>query len=382
MIFFKLALKNALKHKLSSSIMLMIVSLIVFAMFWIFGFSNTFTETSLEKELFFNGHLSYNTDFVNAEEVIEEIRAIDPVNIDRIIGERRLMTIFSSEKCSGSFALTDINARNEEVVKKYRLDQGVFPQKDDELLLCTEDIGDKLKVGDSIYLTVFTYNKVVNTVKYKIVGTMKSGEMSLITKASMNSLVNSNDYCNTILLYTKQAPEKSQLSRLDAGITSVFAKRNVTIDRRTNFDERMKETGLLIKFFSALKVLVMAVLFPLVGVVLGAIVWVHSYKRRGELWTYSAMGFADRIILRIILLEYFLIAVCGCALGVAAGAASSALSEAANGMLSFSYIIEMLLVAKIGKPDLLLIAFFITANLMLWVRGPVFKILKSKPFSY
>ena len=86
MINFKLAFRNALKHKGSSLVLTIIISLVVFALFWIFGFSNTFTSTTSERELFYNGHLSYQTDFISGSMMKELIVDENPETWKKLKG--------------------------------------------------------------------------------------------------------------------------------------------------------------------------------------------------------------------------------------------------------------------------------------------------------
>ena len=170
MITLKLALRNVLKHKWSSAVMLFIVTVSVFAMFWIFGFSNTFSSTVEEKELFENGHLSYQTSFMSSETMDKIIIRKYPDIVSEIVGQRKIMCISASEKESGPISVTDLNSRNNGEYAKYKLESGRMPERDDEILISIEHSNSKLQVGDTIYITTFTYDKIVNTMKYKVVG--------------------------------------------------------------------------------------------------------------------------------------------------------------------------------------------------------------------
>ncbi len=382
MINFKLALRNALKHIWSSLVLMAIAALAVFALFWIFGFSNTFTATVAERELFHNGHLSYQTDYISADMMNDIIVKRNPEAVEKAVGQRRIIAISASKKESGLISITDINRRNADEYKKYRLDSGRFPEADDEIALSIEHKDSKLSVGDSIFITTFTFNKIVNTIKYKIVGKGRMGEFGLITESSMDMLVNSKNHYNSIIVYVRGEITADMLASLDSSIKKAFAESSVKVDHSTNYISRMKESEILSATFRALKIIVLIILFPLVGAVLGAIVWVHSYKRRGELWTYSSMGFKDRQIYKIATLEYLIISFAGFIFGIFFGFATSYISEAVNGMLVFSYVIEMLLVARICAGDLLFIFAFVVLNVVFWIRVPVGKIIKAKPFSY
>ncbi|MBP8082114.1 MAG: FtsX-like permease family protein [Spirochaetes bacterium] len=382
MITLKLAFRNVLKHKWSSAVMMIIVAVAVFAMFWIFGFSNTFSSTVEEKELFQNGHLSYQTAFLSSETLDELIIQKYPDTVSEAIGQRKIMCISASEKESGPVSVTDLNSRNAGEYAKYKLDSGRMPESDDEILISIEHSNSKLEVGDSIYITAFTFDKIVNTMKYKVVGRGRIGEHCVITESSMTTLINSPDYFNNIIVYVKGDVTSQRISSLDASIKTDLTGRGIKIDHSTNFIERMKESEVLSTVFNVLKIIVMIILFPLIGSVLGAIVWIHSYRRRGEIWTCSALGFNDRSVRANAVTEYIIIAVLGIIAGISAGFLTSMISEKMNGMIVFSYVMEMLLVAEIKFWDILVISVFILANMIFWIRIPVNKILKSKPFSY
>ena len=267
-------------------------------------------------------------------------------------------------------------------IKNTVLILGRFPEANDEIALSIEHRDSKLTVGDSIFITTFTHDKIVNTIKFKIVGRGRIGEFGLITESAMDILVNSKNYFNSIIVYVRGDVTTDTLTPLDLSIKKAFSESSVKVDHSTNYISRMKESEILSATFSALKIIVLIILFPLVGSVLGAIVWVHSYKRRGELWTYYSMGFKDRQIYKIATLEYLIITFAGFICGIFFGFATSYISEAVNGMLVFSYVIEMLLVARIYPGDLLVIFAFVVLNVVFWIHVPVGKIIKSKPFSY
>jgi ABC-type lipoprotein release transport system permease subunit len=382
MINFKLALRNALKHKGSSVVLVVIITFVVFALFWIFGFSNTFSATTSERELFFNGHLSYQIDFISADIMNSLIVTKNFGIVEKAEGKRRIMAISASKKESGPVFITDINKRNVTEYKKYSLDSGRLPETYDEIAISNDSKESRLSVGDSIYITTFTHDKIVNTIKYKIVGIGHLGELSLITESSMDILVNSKTYFNSIIVYVRGEVTAEKLASLDSSIKKAFTEASVKVDRSTNYIERMKESEILNTVFRALKIIVLIILFPLVGAVLGAIVWVHSYKRRGELWTYSSMGFKDSQIYKIATLEYLIISLAGFICGILLGFATSLISEAVNGMLVFSYVIETMLIAKVYAGDLFFIFAFVVVNVVFWIRVPVGKIIKAKPFSY
>ncbi len=381
MIYFKIALRNAIKHRGSSLVLAVIIATAVFALYWIFGFSNTYTSSATERELFNNGHLSYETDFVS-DGLLKNIAGKNQEIIEKIEGMRRIMAISASVKESGPMPVTDINARNEKVYKKYRLDCGRLPESEDEIVLSIEHKDSRLNIGESIFITTFTHDKIVNTMKYRVAGKGHIGGCSIITQTSMDKLVNSDKFFNNIIVYIKGEQNSSRLDSLDASIRKSLTDASIKIDSSTNYLTQMKEIEILNTVFRALKIIVFIILFPLLGAVLGAIVWVHSYKRRGELWTYSSIGFRDRQIYAIAAIEYLIVSFAGFLCGMLLGLVTSVISEAASGMLTFSYIIETMLVAKIYMQDFLIIFAFVTVNVVFWIRMPVGKIIKAKPFSY
>ena len=100
--------------------------------------------------------------------------------------------------------------------------------------------------------------------------------------------------------------------------------------------------GYLVELLPALKILMMIILFPLVGAVVAAIVWVHTHKRRKEIWTYLCLGWKDRKVISIITYELVFDALSGIALGLFLGYLSKIVVEKSNIWLEFGYTLPFL----------------------------------------
>jgi ABC-type lipoprotein release transport system permease subunit len=296
-------------------------------------------------------------------------------------GERFVRGFINSKKKNGIVLVTDINADNADKISKYRI-EGRLPDKSDEIAISTEFDEESLDVGDTAYVTTLTPAKLVNTVKYRVVGKGKIGECSVISPESMKVLLNTDAFYNRIVVTADRSISEKELLSLDEMIRKELNAFAVTIDESTNYFERMRESEVIILVFNALKIILLSVMFPLCGASLGALVWIHAYKRRGELWTCSAIGCRDSQIIRMMIVEYLIIAACGVMAGSVIGCVSSHVSSAVNGMLVFSYILDMVLYAKISPVDLLGITLFIVINIVFWVQFPVRRILRQRPFSY
>ncbi len=375
----KIALKNAVKHKWSSIVILSVFAVSSFVIYWAFGFSNTFTETISESAMKINGHLSYQTDYISKEKS-EEIFKME--GIEKVVLERRVGVASVSKKESGMLMICEMSDKYRETVGKIKLDFGEMPEKTDEILISNEYDDTKLRPGDYIYVTAFTPDKVVNAAKYKVSGVGKIGPYSMISKESMNILVNSDSYFNTSIIYLSGKINEETVKNKEKEIKTILEKNGIKIEESRNYFKTMRENEAILLSFKALKIILLAVMFPLTGAILGALLWIHSFKRRKELWTYSAMGFKDSQIIKLLLTEYLCITLIGTLIGITGGAVSSVISERVNGMLSFTYIMNMLIKAKIGAGDIVFIVMFMLLNIIFWLRFPVNKIVKDKPFSY
>jgi ABC-type lipoprotein release transport system permease subunit len=372
------SLRNVIRHKWSSLVLGAIIAVSVFAMYWAFGLANTFLSTVTEDELKTNGHLSYEIGFISADEM-RKIESIEGIKI--IVGERQVRAITNSRKKNGIVLITDMNERNTDNYKKYNI-EGRLPEKSDEIAMSSEFDQDTFDVGDSVFVTTLTPDKLVNTMKYRVVGKGKLGDSSVVTGESMKLLLGSDNYVNRIIVYADPGILESALGVLDGRLRGYFSEQKIIVDDATNYFVRMRESEVIIMTFHALKIILLGVMFPLCGASLGALVWIHAFKRRGELWTCSAIGFSDSRIVRMMISEYMIIACGGVLGGLAIGWLTSAISETVNGMLVFSYVLDMVLRAKIVPIDIVFILGFILANVVFWVQFPIRRILKHRPFSY
>lgn len=378
----RLAFRNVIKHKWSSLVLAMVFALTTFMVFWIFGFSNNYINDVSENEKYANGDIAIFTEnYITKEKASEIVKSSE---VKSAVFERRVSALAASRKYSGMLMIDEISDRNIDKLKKVKLDKGRMPEKDDEIVISTEFDEITLDIGDTIYVNTFTPDKVANSVKYKIVGYGKIGEGSgsFITKNAMNILLNSTNYVNTLVVYGKDKATTDEIEKLEKTLREKVESSGIKVEKTTNFARRMKENEAIMMLFKATKILMMIVMFPMIGAVLGALVWIHAFKRRKEIWTYVSLGFKDGAVFRLYITEYMITASAGFAAGIAGGYISSMLSEAGNKMINFTYIMNIVLAAKIGIVDILIIGAFIFGSLILWVRAPIGKIVKEKPFSY
>ncbi|HNX59963.1 MAG TPA: ABC transporter permease, partial [Spirochaetota bacterium] len=315
---------NVIRHKWSSLVLGMIVAVSVFVLYWAFGIANTFLVTVKDDELKNNGHLAYETSFISNDK-IGRIRSV--VGVVDVRGERFVRGFVNSKKKNGIVLVTDINEINAGRIGKYKI-EGRLPEKSDEIAISTEYDEESLEIGDAAYVTTLTPAKIVNTVKYRVVGKGKIGECSVVSADSMRILLNSDDFYNRIVVTADRRISEKELAPLDKRIRKELISSAVTIDESTNYFERMRESEVIILVFNALKIILLCVMFPLCGASLGALVWIHAYKRRGELWTCSAIGYRDAQIIRMMIVEYLIIAAGGVIAGSVIGLISSQISSA------------------------------------------------------
>lgn len=382
MIITKLAFRNVLKHRWSSLVLATVFALITFMVFWIFGFSNNYISDVAENERYSNGDIAIFT-----EEYITKERAallLKGADIKSALFERRVSALAASKKYSGMLMIDEISEKNIERLKKVKLEKGRLPEKEDEILISTEFDAITFNLGDTLYINTFTPDKVANSVRYRVVGYGKIGEGSgsFITQRAMNTLLNSENHVNSLIIYGKDNSSTEDIEKLEKILTSKVEAGGIKVEKTTNFFRRMKENEAIMMLFNATKILMLLVMFPMIGAVLGALVWIHSFKRRKEIWTYVSLGFKDKTLFRLYITEYLLTASAGFAAGIAGGCLSSMVSEAGNKMINFTYIMNIVLAAKIGAADITIMALFIFGSLILWVRAPIGKIVKEKPFSY
>jgi hypothetical protein len=370
-------MRNVIRHKWSSLVLCVIIAVSVFVMYWAFGLANTFLSTVTDDELKINGHLSYETGFVKSSD-LDGMRSVS--GVVNVIGERQVRAFVNSRKKNGIILVTDINERNAGEYAKYRF-EGQYPQKSDEMTITTEFEEESFDVGDTAYVTTLTPDKVVNTVKYRIVGKGKIGENSVIGSDAMKYLLNSDEYVNRIIVYADMNIGKTDLIELDKRMREYFTAHGIVVDESTNYFDRIEESDVIIRTFNALKIILLFIMFPLCGASLGALVWIHAYKRRGELWTASAIGYADSSITIKMIAEYLIISTAGIVAGSLLAFASSEISAAVNGMLVFQYVIDMMLYAKVTALDITWISLFIFGNIVFWVQFPIRRILGTRPFS-
>lgn len=377
---FKLALGSVMRHKWSSIVLLSVFGISSFVLFWIFGFSNNFSasiEDDLRREL---GDISYEIDFTDKTKIENSLK---DYNLYKISGMRNIKSMMSSKKENGMIRLTEITQDNIADYNKIKLSKGRIPKTSEEIAISNMIYDTKLEIGDSLYVTTFTPDKLVNASKLKVVGIGKFENGSVLTAEGMNLLLNSEKYVNKVLIkIEKEIPTREKAKKLKEEIEQKLTKEGIKVNEVTEFYTELDKQKIMVKVFMGIKVVLLCVMFPLIGAVMGALVWMHSYKRRKEIWTHIAMGFRDVKVIRMIQIEYWIIALCGTIAGLGAGFFTSYLSDIGSSRLEFTFLINMYLTTKISAMDIVAIFAFLFISVTIWVKPPLKKIIKDKPFSY
>lgn len=376
----KIAIGNLLKHKLSTLVLIIIFMVSTFVIYWIFGFSNSFSSSVQEESRVQIGDISFTTDFQRKDKVNEIIK---DMNFYKIDFESSLSAIMNAEKENSMYRFDELSKDRLEYLKKVKLTDGRLPENPYEIVISDFHEKPDVKVGEMVFLSTFTPDKVINTVKYTISGIGSVGHHNLITTDGIKIILDSDLYANKIKVYiNEELTEQKELEAIQEKLRKKFEENGIKIEEKINIYQELESQKFMILIFSGVKIVLLSILFPLIGTVIAALVWIHAYKRRKELWTYVAIGFKDKKILNMIILEYLLIAVIGVSLGILLGGITSFIAENTGKRLSIGFIMSLLLVAKIGLLDILMIVVFYILNIFIWARIPLLKIIKEKPFSY
>lgn len=377
---FKLALGSVLRHKWSSLVLLSVFGISSFVLFWIFGFSNNFSasiEDDIRREM---GDVSYEIDFADRTKIENSLKEY---NLFKVSGMRNIKSMMSSKKENGMIRLTEITQDNKADYNKIKLSKGRIPESAEEIAISNMISDTKLDIGDSLYVTTFTPDKLVNAAKLKVVGIGKFESGSVLTAEGMNIILNSENYINKVLIkIEKEIPTREKAKKLKEEIELKLAKDGIKVNEVNDFYTELDKQKIMVKVFMGIKVILLCVMFPLIGAVMGALVWMHSYKRRKEIWTNIAMGFRDAKVIRMIQIEYWIIALFGTIAGIGAGFFTSHLSDLGSSRLEFTFLINMYLTTKISILDIAVIFAFLFISVTIWVKPPLNKIIKDKPFSY
>ncbi len=376
----KIAYNNIFKHRWSSLIMAVLFVCATYLVYWIFGFGNAINSVLIDLLRYSYKDITFNVEFTPREKIS---KLLAPYDTHETILGKKAWCMMDHPKESGMVTVYEIRESNlEELKEKIKMEEGRFPDKPEEIMVTRNFLSGKLKLGDSVYATTVTPQKILNTLQYTIVGINDDYDV-MITEKSMNLLLNSGEYTNFISLSLREEMSpREEVEKLYTELDRLLKANGVEIKKSTHIYEELDKQSVGFPILMGVKIISIGVITVLIGAVLGALVWVYSFKRRKELWTYSALGFADRRIIRIIAMEYWLIAFFSVSTGLVLGAITSTITENGDIWLKFSRTFNIPLVTKMGVADIFIIFAFLFLGIFVWVQKPVKKVIKDRPFSY
>ncbi len=383
----KMAFHNVLLHRVSSLVLLTVFAVSSFVLFWSFGYGNNIAQLVQDLNRDSYGDIAFLTEYFEMDR-LELLKQLP--GVEKVVFERELKVMLDNPDKSSLVTLLEITGENRDRLARYiRPVEGRLPEKEDELVV-TDFIQKGLyQVGDTVYATTSTPDKVLNALQYRVVGISKStafkaiGYGYLISEKSMDMLVNSDKHANLVYLFLHEgARSEESIKRMFEQVEKILKDRQVTINDSWTILEREEQLSVFSLVFGGMKPLMLIIIFPLIGAVIAAIVWIYSFKRRREIWTYVSLGMKDKQVILILAMEYWIIAILGLATGLAAGAMSGEASEAANLWLQFSYTFSSPVGTIFGLADMAVIVGFTLFSVLLWMWIPVRKIIRSVPFSY
>ena len=384
----KMAWRNVLLHRTSTLVLAIVFTVSTFVLFWSFGFGNNIARLVRDINRDSYGDIAFITDYFEKSDLLN--KALRYPGVHRVVFERELKVMLDGPEKSTMVTLCELTPENMRRLRKYvRPVEGSLPGEPDEMVV-TDFIQKGLyKVGDTVYTSTSTPNKILNALQYRVTGVAKSSAFKaigygfLVSEESMDLLINSKLHANLIYIHLhKGAQNKKRVKRVRAWAESILRHYNIPVRDSWDIVEREQKLSVFSLVFASMKPLMLIIIFPLIGAVIAAIVWIYSFKRRREIWTYVSLGMKDRHVVMTLALEYWIIAALGMTAGFAAGFASPYLCEAGNVWLQFSYTFTSPVGTTFHFDDLAVIVVFTQLSVLLWMWIPVRKIVHSVPFSY
>jgi ABC-type lipoprotein release transport system permease subunit len=311
--------------------------------------------------------------------------------VEELVLDREVRAILDTPEKSDMIILSELTPGNLKRLGKYiRPVKGRLPEKPDEIAVSEFLKEGVYNVGDLIYITTTTPDKVINTIRYKVVGITKSsgwkglGSAFLISEESMNRLTNTTKHGNMIYAFLDQTQynTRDKIDALFDKMKTALERGGITINDSWKTYERLDKLSNFVDFFGMIRSLVIIVFFTLVGAVVAAMIWMVAFRRRKEIWTYSAMGMRNKKIVILMALEYWMLALAGTLLGIFGGALSAYAVEKANIWFRFSYTFVSPLQTVVQSGDIIGIVIFIFISVTVWIFPPMRRIIKAPPFSY
>jgi hypothetical protein len=383
--FIGIAARNALKHRRLSLVLLVVFMFTGAALYWSIGFGNAVER--LVSDAYFDSYgdfalLTEPFDTAGVRSLVE-----DPA-FASVEFERELRGMYVTPKRSDIAAIVELTPGNELRLGRWlKPVAGRLPRGPEEVMVPEVFLEGAFAIGDKIYLVTTTKDRIINTIRYTVVGICKSVSVKgfptafLISQESMESLYDAAGVANLVTVRMK--PERrAETKAFYEGVGAKLEKAGIAVRSSWTLAEQLSRFTLYTGILTSLKNLILVILFPFTGSITAVIVWFNSYKRRQEIWTYVALGLRDAGIYAVFSLEYYLVAAMGLATGIILGAAGSLLTFRLNIWIQFSYTFISPVVTAFGCGDLAFVLAFSFAMLTVWIYPPLSRIVGQRPFSY
>lgn len=384
----KIPILNIMRHKGASLILVIIFALTSFVFYWAFGYTNM-VSSILEKSYHDSyGDFVFFTSFYDKKKVNELLSNRD---LKKVILEREIRGILENPQKSDFVILSELNLETSDRLKRYiRPVKGSLPKNADEIVVSEFLKEGVFEVGDVVFVTTTTPNKIINTKRYTISGITKSsgwkgfGSSFLISEQSMSDLIGSNTQGNLIYvdLDKQKYNTREKITKKYEEIKKFLESNKIEIKDSWLTQTQLDKLAGFAVLFNSLKSFLMIIFFPLVGAVVAAIVWMYAFRRRKEIWTYSALGLKNRGIVFLMASEYLFLTAIGLFVGILMGALTGFWMEQANIWFRFSYTFVSPLMLEITSSDIIGIILFLFICVTIWMIPPLRRIINSPLFRY
>lgn len=377
--FLRIVYRNAWRHKMTSLVLLVVFILAAFVLFWVFGWGRAMVDSLKDYLRSCYGDIDYQTGFFNREEVEA---SLSDLGLNEVTIEANIYAMLDSVKISDVINLRELSPGFAERAERFlRPVTGRMPEQINEIIIPEIFHQGTFALGDTLYLSTCTPDGVLNTLPYVIVG-KSMNTFALITSESMDLLLNSKQRNFLTVQISPQLSPREQVLSTKQKITALLGEQGIKINKDKTIYDELDRLDYLVTMLPGLKGLIMVVLFPVVGSVVAAILWISSVKRRKEIWTYLALGCRDRTVIALITMELWLVSGAGAILGLMLSLLSAWMVEKLNIWLSFGYTFSLPLWAKYSLLDFTIICLFILLSVSIWLWLPVKRVINDKPFSY
>ncbi|MBF0363312.1 MAG: ABC transporter permease [Oligoflexia bacterium] len=400
----KLAYRNAIRHKMSSIVFILVFCISALVIYWCFGFCNYILDNLNVMVRNSYGDVAFTFDFANKSK-FADLKNRFPELINKVVLEREIKVMVDGQDKSIITTIIEMTDDNRERLAPHvRPQSGRLPlqQNSDEMAITNFNKAD-YSLNDEVYLTTTTSAKIINTIKYKIVGIIRGTAIKamgfgyVINQKDMDVLVNSRDDYNLLYIFLNSPVNSSmnysmnsyinprsddEMMKIQNEIKGYLKEQGINVKLSWNINQTVKNLQIFLEVFKRIKVLLLIFIFPLLGAVIAAIVWMYSFKRRKEIWTYHSLGLKRLQIIMSMGGEYLLIAFIGTILGLLLGEFSAVLADKNNAWLTFSYTVTTAVRFKFGFWDWIISLSFMELMVLIWIEKPITRILKARPFSF